>query len=1092
MDALGRIRKPQPKMKLAMVAILLAVLFCITWKSFANSNLSPEGGISSEKISETPIDAPILRVDTGVHSAAIRRIAVAETRNLVVTTSDDKTGRVWALNSGKLLSVLRPPIGPNDLGRLYGAAIHPSRPVVALGGISASEQPKLYLFDVVTGRLVQSIDAGGGEIKRLAWSRDGSVLLAGFAKWNGVRAFDEQGRQIYEQATPGSVYGLAAANDDRVAATDFTGKLHVLRAAGGKVERLSTLPVRDRNPVSVAFDPSGTNLVVGYRYYDTPAEVIESASGRVLRRLNPAGALEGDFGAVAWSPDGGTIFVAGTASRSGYRYPIWRFSADTGKSKDVVNVAGNSILDMVPLKDGRVVYGSFEASWGVLGRQVELRVEGGTSDLRGASNLQISADARRIAWAYSFGADKAHFDLGRRILQRSVPTGLRGAQLDRAGWNKRLQAGYEAQGEAKKRYTAIVNGVTIKFDDVELASCGTYLRTSSDAILGSTKALYRYDENGRARWRLSLESEVTAVVASENDSLLVLALADGIIQWRRADNGTLLLSFFPARDGRWIIWSPEGYFDASPGAERMVNWVVNRGANEAADAYPLARFRDQYRRPDIIDRVLEKLDTRIAIESAQPSHRASLMQPEAPRPVRPQEVSAIPNAPSPNTAAQTPPRKPDARQSAEVPLPTSPVAPAGPSPQLAPRPKLAIASVAAGPSPKQFPPLLTALGPRSIAAENEVVNLPFAVRSAHESVDHWLEVRIGGRPVLADQIKMPARLDGKAGGSVWIGVAPGQSVVHLIVGSAVGYSEPLIFEISAPESRKPKPSTASSPPVGAIPTPEKLTEGGCPTDSPTKRGEASLTRKNQANLYIVAVGVSKYQQADYELDFPAKDAKDFVSILHKQSGRQYGEVTSHVLTNAQATRRAVLNCLHWLSTTVGSDDVAMLFLAGHGINEDSGQYYFLPHDAVVEQIDRTGVAETELRNALKEIRGRTIFFVDTCFAGNAVGDPRLGRRALSRLADDLASAENGVIVFAGSSGRQESQESKDWGNGAFTKSLVEGLRGAADYNKVGHVTFKALDFFVSDAVSKLTKGAQTPVTITPIGIPDFVLATTRL
>lgn len=36
-------------------------------------------------------------------------------------------------------------------------------------------------------------------------------------------------------------------------------------------------------------------------------------------------------------------------------------------------------------------------------------------------------------------------------------------------------------------------------------------------------------------------------------------------------------------------------------------------------------------------------------------------------------------------------------------------------------------------------------------------------------------------------------------------------------------------------------------------------------------------------------------------------------------------------------------------------------------------------------------------------------------------------------------AENGAVVFTSSTGRQYSLENEDWGNGAFTKALVEGL-----------------------------------------------------
>jgi uncharacterized caspase-like protein len=87
----------------------------------------------------------------------------------------------------------------------------------------------------------------------------------------------------------------------------------------------------------------------------------------------------------------------------------------------------------------------------------------------------------------------------------------------------------------------------------------------------------------------------------------------------------------------------------------------------------------------------------------------------------------------------------------------------------------------------------------------------------------------------------------------------------------------------------------------------------------------------------------------------------------------------------------------------------------------------------------------------------------------------------------LSSADNGVIVFAAATGRQFAQESSDWGNGAFTKAILEGLGGRADFNKSGRITHKMLDLYLSERVKSLTEGAQSPVTIVPNGVPDFPL-----
>ena len=88
----------------------------------------------------------------------------------------------------------------------------------------------------------------------------------------------------------------------------------------------------------------------------------------------------------------------------------------------------------------------------------------------------------------------------------------------------------------------------------------------------------------------------------------------------------------------------------------------------------------------------------------------------------------------------------------------------------------------------------------------------------------------------------------------------------------------------------------------------------------------------------------------------------------------------------------------------------------------------------------------------------------------------------------LRASENGVVVFASSTGQEESLEKESWGNGAFTKALLEGLSGRADFMRAGRITYAALNLFVSEEVSRLTDGRQRPVFISPRGVPDFALA----
>jgi hypothetical protein len=234
-------------------------------------------------------------------------------------------------------------------------------------------------------------------------------------------------------------------------------------------------------------------------------------------------------------------------------------------------------------------------------------------------------------------------------------------------------------------------------------------------------------------------------------------------------------------------------------------------------------------------------------------------------------------------------------------------------------------------------------------------------------------------------------------------------------------------------------------------------------------------------LLVLSVGVGQYQSADIPtLRYAAKDASDLASTLQRQRDLLYREITVRVLSDGQATLQQVREGLRWLAESTGPDDTAVLFLAGHGTNDPDGQYFFLPADT---QADRqTMLSGTALQEGLRAIAGRVILLLDTCHSGNV-----LGRRSYNRLINDLTQ-ENRIVVFAASTGDQVARESPAWQNGAFTKALVEGLRGVADYAEDNRISMSELETWASVRVQQLTSGSQTPTLAKPNAAPDYVLA----
>jgi len=181
--------------------------------------------------------------------------------------------------------------------------------------------------------------------------------------------------------------------------------------------------------------------------------------------------------------------------------------------------------------------------------------------------------------------------------------------------------------------------------------------------------------------------------------------------------------------------------------------------------------------------------------------------------------------------------------------------------------------------------------------------------------------------------------------------------------------------------------------------------------------------------------------------------------------------------------------LGWLNDVAGPQDMALVFMAGHGFTDAEKKFYFLPVGGNPAKLRSTGISGAILRDSLSTIKGKAIFLIDACRSGRAI-DGGLGV-AFTAFVNELSSAENGVVMFAASTGMQSALERSDWGHGAFTKALLDGLSGKADYEKDGRITAGELNIWLDAEVRRLTNGGQTPVMVAPRAVTEFDLTTVR-
>jgi len=960
--------------------------------------LGPTLGLTQSKaVPMAPLPAASLVLNTGSHNGPLRRVALDAAGSAAVTASDDKTAIVWQLDGLRPRHVLRVPVAGGEIGRLYGAAWDPTSTLVALAGTSAApggSAHRIFVFDAAGGGFVRAFDARGGDVKRLAWSTDGRFIAAVYAREPALRVFGSDGALWFEQRLPADSYGLSLAADGRIAVTAFDRRVRLYRVtAERRVEADGEFATTLDDPVSVQFSPDARWLAVGYFSRAAPnnlrkraiVDIYDAVSRRRERSFEWPDVEQGNLMTLGWQADGRALYAGGTGYTKLGEFPIKRIAWPAGETRSFI-ASTDSIQDLSALPDGRMVFASFDGTLGIVeGERVVARSDGRTARVLDAADLRISADARVVQWRGAGDAAPRSFALERRTLAGEVANLI--AVTDRRGL---------AITGVPHGLSPAIEGHPVPLLPNESTRAATVLPDRSAVILGASRTLRRIGADGRAHWTIQQPTETRAVGVSTDGRLIVAALSDGSIRWYRATDGATLLSLLALRDGRWVLWTESGHFDAGPGAEDLVGWLVTRPSGEQADYFGASRLRDRFLRPDIVDQVLVQQDLPRAIAVANEA-RIGMAQAQA------QDDDVV-----------------NRLRAAQQPVTVRDAVPAALTLAQAP--------------PAQVP--------------STTVDVQVKVHAMTDPRQQVLTARLDGRPVNVVLKRVRTLPSGETLAELSIELVTAGGRLQIAAQGPNGVSMPVEFDV--------------------------------------RSSAAALRERPRPSLYVAAVGISRYANPVINLQQAAKDARDFARALERQQGAFYESVQTRVLTDENATRAAVLDALKWLRTTPGPNDIAVLFFAGHGVVDAADTYYFLPHDMRESQLNRSAVSETQLRDALAAIKGRTLFFVDTCYASHAIG--KLDRRETVRLVNGLSQSEMGVIVFSGSAARQESLESAAWGNGAFTKALLDGLTGLADSRRVGFVTHVGLDGYVAQAVRNLTVGRQTPVTVLPQGIADYPIA----
>ncbi|TNE55998.1 MAG: hypothetical protein EP338_01575 [Bacteroidetes bacterium] len=270
------------------------------------------------------------------------------------------------------------------------------------------------------------------------------------------------------------------------------------------------------------------------------------------------------------------------------------------------------------------------------------------------------------------------------------------------------------------------------------------------------------------------------------------------------------------------------------------------------------------------------------------------------------------------------------------------------------------------------------------------------------------------------------------------------------------------------------------------------------------------------DLYLVSVGVSKYLQSNFNLNYAAKDAQDIQSRLG-MSKQVYRKIHQLTLTNEEVTREMLPKIEAFLKKA-GINDAVVLFFAGHGVLDEQFNYYFASYDMDFNQPQEKGLSYEQIEALLEEIKPvRKLLLLDTCHSGEidkeevekqrnkvyeedvkfrAVGDAiaskeHFGVSNMQELADLLftqSSSGSGATVISSSGGAEFAMESSNYQNGLFTYALLNSMSSyETDLDRDGYISIREWSQKTLEEVQELSKGMQRPTSrATNLQVPFYM------
>ncbi|MEM7101843.1 MAG: caspase family protein [Bacteroidota bacterium] len=960
-----------------------------------------------------------LRLEIGGHTSEITELLVTSDGKQIITSSVDKTIRIWDVASSKEIAKILGQIDTGASGVIRAMALSPDDKyliaAVYTGPGHQSNSPPydpndvlIRIYDFQTRDLVRVFAPGNTNvIISLDMSSDGKYLVAGsddstikiwdFPKLMSTEESPKPFKELSDDPLISRPKGLKIVNhedDYRLIIADFgeynnqvyiysfnQDKFIASDKLGEQGVWLEYISVSD-DFIAVCGDSHEITI------YNLDLEVIK----KLASEPNPVD--------VIFSPDGNYLLVGTTETPDNHPFfcqvfdvkkdfkLITKFKGHDAKTQAVEFVDNQTAISCGGNKKEIL-------TWNILTGEIKDKIEP-----VGSTIYALGIDGKRIAFGFSqdFKKDENNYAPLEKVFDLEDFTIT---DLDTKDQKNFKRARIEKDGEV------LYIDPDSTWDLFLIRDNSNYYRmwrdggwyyhevysfTDDNMIVtgGRGGEVRAYTRDGYTQSKFIGHAGKVWDLATQGNWMVTGGVEQVVKLWNldQLKNGEgeifPMLNFFFSTEGEWVVWSQSGFYHASTKGDKYVGYHINQGEIEEALFYTSDRFIKSLFRPDVIKAIIETGSEKAALAKLNLSEAA--------------EVTNI------------------------------------------------------------LPPKVIYKGPLVHSTDQHTYQLSWSVDSSNEQATRTWILR-------NDEFYWQlSQKDGKVEGDhrLTIDLLPGTNTIKILAESIISKSNPITITIDA-----------------NIPKIEK--RGGMDLSSPSNN-----LVEVEPNLYLLSIGVSIYNPSARvkNLNFAHSDAQQVNSSFNKQGGKLFNTVSSKLIINQEATKKGILEAVDWMKKEITSReknkkdnkqvsrDIAVVFMAGHGIKKDD-KFYFLNHDCDLDDLENTAISLLDLGEVITSFSSEIVIFTDACHAGKISSDlaELIDSKELNKRLNAIN--ERAQIILNATTAGKPAYESKDEQRGIFTGMLLEGLKDREE------VTILHLADFVSYNVKKKTKkfpgGAQTPI-----------------